>query len=205
MSVILSDEHKRVLRRMRKRIFLCNLVWLMVSFFLFISPYALKIERDLFSEAYKVAKGEFDSVLAKQEILALLRAKPLTVGQALDIADVILSQREIPVSLVLGVMAQESSFRVEAVSNKGARGLMQVLPATFEGYSVHPLLGGERQIHDVPTNVRAGLGYLSDLFKVYKDWRMVLRAYYAGPKNASNKAYDVYADAVLAKAARYER
>ena len=77
-------------------------------------------------------------------------------------------------ALVKAIMTVESSFNPYAVSDKGARGLMQMMPSTADRYGV-------RDIHDPTENVRAAvqhLKYLSDTFNnrlVY-----ILAAYNAG-------------------------
>ena len=77
-------------------------------------------------------------------------------------------------ALVKAVMQAESSFNPYAVSNKGARGLMQVMPETASRYGV-------RDIYNPAENIRAGvehLRYLSGVFnnKLY----LVIAAYNAG-------------------------
>ncbi len=105
------------------------------------------------------------------------------------------------------IMAAESEFDPRAVSPAGARGLMQVMPATSEemGVSAHKL-------HDPEQGIKAGAIYIRELFKMawrifhlqgvrYTDvphWVMqrVVAAYHAGPKYltrqqwfASTRAY----------------
>lgn len=77
-------------------------------------------------------------------------------------------------ALVKAVMQVESSFNPYAVSSKGARGLMQMMPETASRYGV-------RDIYNPVENIRAGvehLRYLSDMFnnKLY----LVIAAYNAG-------------------------
>jgi soluble lytic murein transglycosylase-like protein len=54
--------------------------------------------------------------------------------------------------LIYALIAQESGGRVRAVSPKGARGPMQLMPATAARFGV-------RNPHDVPQSVRAGVEY----------------------------------------------
>jgi soluble lytic murein transglycosylase-like protein len=204
-TVIMKSDHLKIVRRIKKRVWIGHLVWALVVCILLVSPYILKFERDLFAEAYKTAKMEFDSVLIRQELLVMLRSKTLSIGQALDIADVVLSQKDVPVPIILGIISQESDFRAEAISPKGARGLMGVMPATFKSYSANPFLSGPRQIHDPILNMKAGLSYLGDMKRIYGTWRMALRSYFAGSQNAKNKDFDWYVDAVIEKSKRYER
>ena len=71
-------------------------------------------------------------------------------------------------------MTVESSFNPYAVSDKGARGLMQMMPATASRYGVS-------DIYDPVENVRAAvlhIKYLSDVF--HNKNSLVIAAYNAG-------------------------
>jgi transglycosylase-like protein with SLT domain len=76
--------------------------------------------------------------------------------------------------LVKSVMLIESAFDSRAVSRKGARGLMQLMPETAERYGVsNPF--------DPIQNVRGGARYLADLLGLYGgDTTRALAAYNAG-------------------------
>lgn len=77
-------------------------------------------------------------------------------------------------ALVKAVMHVESAFNPHAVSDKGAQGLMQVMPETGQRY-------GADDLFDPVQNVRAGVMYLKDLQKLFKNnTRLVLAAYNAG-------------------------
>jgi len=79
---------------------------------------------------------------------------------------------------ILALIDAESSFRVEAVSKSGARGLMQVLPSTFREVST------ARRMLDPVENVRAGIRYLGTL-NSFKRIDSVLLAYNQGPGKAN--------------------
>ncbi len=77
-------------------------------------------------------------------------------------------------ALVKAIMTVESSFNPYAVSDKGARGLMQMMPSTAGRYGV-------RDIYNPVENVRAAvkhLKYLSDTFN--NKSILVIAAYNAG-------------------------
>lgn len=79
--------------------------------------------------------------------------------------------------LVAAVVEAESRFRPEAVSPKGALGLMQVTPDTGALYGVSDLL-------DPVVNLDVGTRYVRDLLEVYDgDLELALAAYNAGPGN----------------------
>lgn len=69
--------------------------------------------------------------------------------------------------LVLAVMWEESKFDTSAVSNKGALGLMQLMPPTAKSY-----------LKDMDINIKIGILYLEDLFK--NDKKGTLSKYNSG-------------------------
>jgi len=91
-----------------------------------------------------------------------------------ELADDAADKYGLPRLLVRSVMAAESGFQLDAVSPKGAIGLMQLMPATAQDLGVDP--------HDPAQNVDAGVRYLRDLLNRYDGglWR-ALAAYNAGP------------------------
>lgn len=86
-------------------------------------------------------------------------------------------------ALLKAVMAAESGFNPEAISPKGAIGLMQIMPATAERYG----LRGDRKktleekLTDPEINIRLGARYLRDLQRMFPDQQhLVLASYNAG-------------------------
>lgn len=76
--------------------------------------------------------------------------------------------------LVDSVIQVESNYNPYAVSVKGAEGLMQLMPSTS-----HML--GVSNSFDPGQNIEAGVKYLKYLQDLYKDDRLALAAYNAGP------------------------
>lgn len=65
--------------------------------------------------------------------------------------------------LVTSLMHTESNFKVDAESETGARGLMQIVKSTFES------LGGEWDMaYDIETNISKGSCYLARHVKTYE-------------------------------------
>jgi len=93
------------------------------------------------------------------------------------------SANDLDAALLKAMIAVESGYDPSAVSEKGAVGLMQVLPATGERYGVVP---DDRQsvaqkLMDPVTNLRIGARYLRDLLNMYAgDRTLALAAYNAG-------------------------
>lgn len=77
-------------------------------------------------------------------------------------------------ALVKAVIRAESGFDRMAVSPRGARGLMQLMPRTAQRY-------GARNLHDPRENIRAGVRHLRHLLDRYRNnVSHVLAAYNAG-------------------------
>src|ERR1700730_8727820 len=71
-------------------------------------------------------------------------------------ADAYADHYGVPRALVHAIIAQESGWNPSALSNKGAAGLMQLMPSTAETYIV-------RDRFSVTENLSAGIQYLADL------------------------------------------
>jgi soluble lytic murein transglycosylase-like protein len=79
--------------------------------------------------------------------------------------------------LVRAIVQVESAFRPAAVSNKGAVGLMQIMPATGARYGVSQ----RHHLFDPATNIDAGTRYLRDLIAMFPGRKdLVIAAYNAG-------------------------
>jgi len=80
----------------------------------------------------------------------------------------------LPAAFVASVAKVESALRVDAVSRKGAQGLMQLMPTTASKLDV--------RIDDPAENALGGAKYLRELLLRYHgDARLALAAYNAGP------------------------
>jgi soluble lytic murein transglycosylase-like protein len=104
---------------------------------------------------------------------AIAEKKPLSARELVDEAA---RRNGLPPALVHSVAQIESAYRPDAVSPKGAIGIMQLMPATAAALQVDP--------YDPVQNVEAGARRLRELFLKYKDypdqWRRALAAYNAG-------------------------
>jgi soluble lytic murein transglycosylase-like protein len=122
--------------------------------------------------AWRVAGFEPDEEVAKPA--ELQTSVPLSAEELITAAA---NRQGLPADFVRSVVAAESGFRANAVSNKGAIGLMQLMPATARDYGANP--------QDPKQNVEAGTQYLRDLLLKYRDdddqVRRALAAYNAGP------------------------
>lgn len=103
--------------------------------------------------------------------------------------------------LVYAVIKQESNFKKSAVSTAGARGLMQILPATAKEVAEELNSVNEESfdLSDEETNVQIGVKYLSSLTERYNgNIYIAIVAYNAGMGNVDKwfkedfASYDTY-------------
>jgi len=77
-------------------------------------------------------------------------------------------------ALVRAIIHAESAFNPQAMSRKGAQGLMQLMPGTASQYGVS-------NPYDASENIRAGVRHLASLLKSYNgDVKLAAAAYNAG-------------------------
>jgi soluble lytic murein transglycosylase-like protein len=101
---------------------------------------------------------------------------PLPVVRQQALVDSASRKAGVPADLLAAVIQQESGFRPCSVSEKGAVGLMQLMPATAEDLGVS-------DVFDPDQNVEAGAALLKTLMERYGgDLNRVLGAYNAGPR-----------------------
>lgn len=112
------------------------------------------------------------------------------IGSGYPIPTLLSADREKPErALVLGLIRQESGFHRDAVSSAGARGLMQIMPATAVRLARAIKLVFKRKsaldsalTHDPNLNLRLGSAYLVDLLEQFDgSYILAVAAYNAGP------------------------
>jgi hypothetical protein len=90
---------------------------------------------------------------------------------------------QVPGHWVRAVMHQESGGEQQATSPVGAMGLMQVMPATYEGLRTRYQLGDDP--YDPHNNILAGTAYLREMYDRFGSPGF-LAAYNAGPDRVDN-------------------
>jgi len=100
---------------------------------------------------------------------------PIADPELSPLIDNAAKQHQLQPKLIRGVIEQESAFHACAISVKGAKGLMQLMPATIEQLKV-------TDVFDPQQNIEAGAAFLRQLLDKYKgDIKLALAAYNAGP------------------------
>lgn len=80
-------------------------------------------------------------------------------------------------NMVMALIEVESGFNAQAVSPKGARGLMQLMPATAARYGMRDV----RELDDPARNLEIGISHLKDLLAAHGgQWALALASYNAG-------------------------
>lgn len=84
-------------------------------------------------------------------------------------------------AVIYSIIYCESSFNRDAVSNMNAKGLMQMLPSTYEWLcSLDETEYVEDDLFDPEKNIHYGTKYISMLYDKYENWDAVFAAYHAG-------------------------
>ncbi len=92
-----------------------------------------------------------------------------------DIISAVAEKHGVDKDLITAVISQESNFDPKAVSNKGARGLMQLMPVRIRDLGI-------TDPEDPEQNINGGVRYLKELLTRYNDnLSLALAAYSAGP------------------------
>lgn len=79
----------------------------------------------------------------------------------------------VPFDLAIAVARAESGLDPQARSRAGAIGVMQLMPSTARALGVDP--------HDIRQNIEGGVRYLRQMYDKFRDWRLAVAAYNAGP------------------------
>jgi soluble lytic murein transglycosylase-like protein len=97
---------------------------------------------------------------------------------------------DVPPETILAVIRIESTFDVDAISEAGAVGLMQILPTTAAELARELSLDwfGEDDLRDPATNIQLGTYYLTKLLGRFNDLTQALAAYNEGPARVADRA-----------------
>lgn len=106
----------------------------------------------------------------------------------------------VPSALAIAIADQESGGNANAVSSRGAQGVMQLMPATAAALGVsNPF--------DPQENINAGVHYVAELLAQFSDPALAIAAYNWGPTNVRKYGYNNwptetrnYVSSVLSKA-----
>lgn len=126
-------------------------------------------------------------VTASQSLANPVNPSPLTAEEWAALCEVC-DERDVDVSLALGLIWVESRFNPNAVSKAGCYGYCQINPK-WHPADLSPV-----------ENIRYGINYLADLCEAYGSTEAGLTAYYKGFDDGSRK----YAERVINAAERWD-
>jgi soluble lytic murein transglycosylase-like protein len=104
---------------------------------------------------------------------------------------------DVPVELVYAVIITESEGNPRAKSEADCRGLMQI---SKEVWNIFMKGKSWDSAYNPEENVRCGIRYLGDLYKMYVSWEKVLRHYHSGDPNSNRAVTNQYVKTVLKRA-----
>jgi soluble lytic murein transglycosylase-like protein len=84
----------------------------------------------------------------------------------------------VPEKLIYSIIKAESDFNPDVVSRTGAMGLMQLMPQTA-------LELGVKNAWNIEENIMGGTKYIASLINKFKNQKLAIAAYNAGPGNVS--------------------
>lgn len=146
---------------------------LFVTFVFFVSLFlASESQGNETGTIYRAKRGPdsyFKSIQYKKNLL-------------MSYADLWSEHFDLPSHVIKGQIEQESSWDNNIVSYKGARGLMQVMPATAYCQDHFCLkMGRDESLHNPYTNIYYGCMYMRMMLDYYdQDLDLALMAYYGG-------------------------
>jgi soluble lytic murein transglycosylase-like protein len=107
---------------------------------------------------------------------AYIAKLPKNKQWVVDLVDTFADWYKVDSKLVLSIITAESNFYISAQSNKDARGLMQLIPATAERFNV-------KNAFNASQNINGGVKYLRWLLSYYRgDVTLAVAAYNAGER-----------------------
>jgi soluble lytic murein transglycosylase-like protein len=147
------------------------------------------------AELTKVQRAKLMHVnLRNRQLMTLVKVRQylsehridMPPGEVWNIAttiDRVGSKYRIEPEMLLAIIHTESAFRSDAVSSKGAVGLMQLLPSTAEEVAREIDLEwtGEEVLRDPEVNIELGSYYLSKLRDRFDSMEAAVVAYNEGP------------------------
>lgn len=125
-------------------------------------------------------------ILFKDNILKIFYPKKYE-----DIVSLYAKEYNVDENLIYAVIKAESNFDENAVSNKNALGLMQIMEDTAKDIAKKNNINvdennARKDILDINNNINIGTKYLATLLEKYQNTNLALAAYNAGTGNVDN-------------------
>ncbi len=163
-GVILKERFIKLRRKWAFRFVLVNLVYMLAIAVLATVALQKSQTTPSFSDALQI----LEEYRIKDKLYGILRTKGYSLGQGLDIVEAIVKKSkelDLPLSLIMAVIHQESEFYPNARSSKGAQGLMQIMPFKWDAYVAKLNLNVDRRAMTDPyMNITVGCEILKDFY-----------------------------------------
>jgi len=209
-GVVLKETFVAFRRKWMLRFTLANLIYIIIIAGLSTVIIEEKKTIPSFSDTIQM----IEEYRIKDKIYGILRTKGYSLGQGIDIAEAIVKKSkelELPLSLIMAVIHQESEFYPNARSSKGAQGLMQIMPFKWDAFVVKLNLNVDRRAMTDPLmNITVGCEILKEFYdqnahiKDYKVRMSKTLTDYNNGENATNPNLN-YAVQVNRKQDEYEK
>lgn len=144
----------------------------------------------------KLEKLKTKDDMAQRDLEAYILKKYRTIPEivAKEVAYQVVKRTKlaaVPFPIIVGLIEVESRFMPWAISKKGARGLMQVMPAWITNKKANLGIESKYDLHDIGTNVAAGI----KVFKIHlkeanNDINRGLYLYVGKDKTYANKVFN---------------
>ena len=111
--------------------------------------------------------------------------KNIDVSKAYNYSETIMKNVEnfphIDPSLILSMACNESAFGEAAVSFRGARGVLQIMPFTAKPYfELYGIPYSDSALHQPAVNIKIGIRYVADILSCYSNVETCLAVYNGG-------------------------
>ena len=166
--MVASDSCFPKVARVNKTVYICSILVLTM---LAASPMRAADGDSVSAKTFVVRVDPHTGKLVRKEVVARPVVAPAKIAEMVEKTA---RAHNVDPLLVHSIIQVESNYNPNAVSPKGAEGLMQLMPPTARMLGVYNSL-------DPGENIEAGVKYLKQLQDVYKDDRLALAAYNAGP------------------------
>ncbi len=170
-GVVLKETSVKIRRKWILRFLFANLVYIIAIAGLSIIITGEKKTTSSFPHLKEI----IEEYRTKDKLYGVLRTKGYSLGQGIDIVEAVVTKSkelDLPLSLIMAVIDQESEFYPNARSNKGAQGLMQIMPPKWDEYVVKLNLEVDRRaITDPFMNITVGCQILKDFYNQHNDMR----------------------------------
>lgn len=156
-----------------------------------LSPFLRRLAKNSDDGTHKVLAGRLAVALGRPDLGVRIAREAYRAGTKLvDLAYPIIDMPDGKPerALLLSIARQESNFEPNARSSAGARGLMQLMPATARAVSraIKTRFSRTRLTTDPAYNIRLGRAYLGALIEQYGgSYVLAIASYNAGPGNVN--------------------